>query len=49
VFFLTLSPTSWASPLAGGAFFHNIVALGFSAEQEPNPRLQSKRWYEDKK
>ena len=48
-FSLTLSLTSWTSPLAGEAFFHNIVALGFSAEQEPDPRLQRKRWYEDKK
>ncbi|MDB4247964.1 hypothetical protein N9847_01625 [bacterium] len=49
VFSLTLSLTSWTSPLAGEAFFHNIVALGCSAEQEPNPRLKNKRWYKDKK
>ena len=47
--FLTLSLTSWTSPLAGEAFLHTVVALDFSAEKEPNSRLQGKRWYEDKK
>jgi len=45
VFSLTLSLTSWTSPLSGGAFFRDVVDAVFSAEQVPNTRLQNKRWY----